>query len=180
MLRKYLISFLAIVTLFCLGLSAQADFFSKQIEDLEKKNSQLMIEIGKKEQQIIGVEEWCVTLQMELANRIVYFEEEDILAKLLKAEAGNCSWDGQVYTCSAILNYCERNNVSIWDAAHNIDSFDVAPFVDNVTPDAVQYEVIYFVLNGGKIPDICWFRTIRYHSFGTPVCEVDDHYFSKP
>ena len=77
-------------------------------------------------------------------------------------------------------NYCERNNTSIWDSAHNINAFEPAPYVDDAEPTATQYEVIYYVLNGGRIPDICWFRTGQYHDFGTPVAKVGDHYFSKP
>ena len=119
-------------------------------------------------------------LEEELKTKIIHFKEEDILAKLLYCEAGNQSWEGQVYTCSAILNFCDRNNISIWDAAHNRNYFEPAPFVDDAEPTSVQYEVIYYVLNGGRIPEICWFRTDYYHDFGTPVCKVGDHYFSKP
>ena len=61
-----------------------------------------------------------------------------------------------------------------------MNSFEPAPYVDDAEPTAMQYEVIYYVLNGGKIPDICWFRTGHYHDFGTPVAKVGDHYFSKP
>ena len=133
-----------------------------------------------KEQRIQELEKRNRALEEELQTKIVYFEEEEILAKLLWCEARNQSWEGQVYTCSAILNYCERNNTSIWDAAHNINSFEPAPYVDDAKPTAMQYEVIYYVLNGGRIPDICWFRTGHYHNFGTPVAKVGDHYFSKP
>lgn len=104
----------------------------------------------------------------------------EILAKLLYCEAGAESWDCQVYTCSAIINYCEYEGVSIWEGAHNKRMFSPAPFVDRKTATSTQYEVIDYVLNGGRIKDIVYFRENHYHSFGTPVIQVGCHYFSKP
>ena len=180
MTRKNLILLLATITIICLGFIAQADFFTMRIDMIERENNILSAENTKKDKEIKELQERNRALEEELKTKIIHFKEEDILAKLLYCEAGNQSWEGQVYTCSAILNFCDRNNVSIWDAAHNQNYFEPAPFVDDAKPTSVQYEVIYYVLNGGRIPEICWFRTDYYHDFGTPVCKVGDHYFSKP
>lgn len=180
MTRRNLALLLATISIICLGFIAQADFFTMKIDTIERENTILSAENTKKDKEIKELQERNRALEEELQTKIVYFEEEEILAKLLWCEARNQSWEGQVYTCSAILNYCERNNTSIWDAAHNINAFEPAPFVDDAKPTAMQYEVIYYVLNGGRIPDICWFRTGHYHNFGTPVAKVGDHYFSKP
>ena len=180
MTRKNLILLLATITIICLGFIAQADFFTMKIDTIERENTILSAENTKKDKEIKELQERNRALEEELKTKIIHFKEEDILAKLLYCEAGNQSWEGQVYTCSAILNFCDRNNVSIWDAAHNQNYFEPAPFVDDAKPTSVQYEVIYYVLNGGRIPEICWFRTDYYHDFGTPVCKVGDHYFSKP
>lgn len=104
--------------------------------------------------------------------------DRDFLAKLLYAEAGGESWWGQVYTCSAILNHCEVSKLTLWEAGHNINHFAVAPYIDNVKPSQRCYEVVDYVLNGGRIAEICFFRSGHYHNFGTPVCQVDGHYFS--
>ena len=180
MTRRNLALLLATISIICLGFIAQADFFTMKIDTIERENTILSAENTKKDKEIKELQERNRALEEELKTKIIYFEEEEILAKLLWCEARNQSWEGQVYTCSAILNYCERNNTSIWDAAHNINSFEPAPYVDDAKPTAMQYEVIYYVLNGGRIPDICWFRTGHYHDFGTPVAKVGDHYFSKP
>ena len=180
MTRKNLALLLAIISFICLGFIAQANFFAMKIDTIERENTILSAENTKKDKEIKELQERNRALEEELKTKIIYFEEEEILAKLLWCEARNQSWEGQVYTCSAILNYCERNNTSIWDAAHNINAFEPAPFVDDAKPTSMQYEVIYYVLNGGRIPDICWFRTGHYHNFGTPVAKVGDHYFSKP
>ena len=107
-------------------------------------------------------------------------DEYEILAKLLYCEARGMTWEGQVYTCSAILNLSDYSGRSIWNMAHDSNTFSPASFVDTVTPSQTQYDVINHVLSGNRVADICWFRTGHYHNFGTPVCEVDGHYFSKP
>lgn len=99
-------------------------------------------------------------------------------AKLLYCEAGIQSWEGQVYTASAILNFCDRYNLSMWEAGHTENCFAAAPWVDDAIPTQKQYDVIEYVLNGGRIEKICHFRTKHYHTFGTPICTIDDHYFS--
>ncbi len=104
--------------------------------------------------------------------------DRDFLAKMVFAESGGEDWWCQVYTCSAILNHCEVSNMTLWKCGHNANHFAVAPYVDNVTPSDMSYEVVDYVLSGGRIENICYFRTKRYHSFGEPVCRVGAHYFS--
>lgn len=103
----------------------------------------------------------------------------EFLAKLLYAEAGTMDWWGKVYTCSAILNLCDTEQRDLWAAGHDKNCFAVAPYVDSVEPTEEIYEVIDYVLGGGRIADIRYFRTGYYHTFGTPVCQVGAHYFSK-
>ena len=102
----------------------------------------------------------------------------DFLAKLMWAEGGTMSWEGQVLLCSAILNLCDLKGVSVWTAGHTYNIFSVAYYVDGVTPSNTQYEVIDYVFNGGRNDSVCYFRTGRYHSFGTPYCCIDGVYFS--
>ena len=104
----------------------------------------------------------------------------DFLAKLIWAEGGTMSWEGQVYLCSAILNLCDMTGRSVWSAGHDYNMFSVAYIVDYVSPTQTQYDVIEYVLNGGRIADVCYFRTDFFHSFGTPVCSIDNVYFSAP
>lgn len=104
--------------------------------------------------------------------------DRDFLAKLLHAEAGGMSWGGKVYTCSAILNHCEESKMTLWECGHNKNHFSVAPYVDGIVPSEECYKAVDYVLAGGRIAEICYFRTKHYHTFGTPICQVDGHYFS--
>lgn len=105
--------------------------------------------------------------------------DRDFLAKLLYREGGAMNWWGQVYTCSAILNLCEVLNRPLSDCGRDVNCFAAAPYIDSATPTQMCYDVVDYVLNGGRIMDIAYFRTGYYHNFGTPVCYVDGHYFSK-
>lgn len=107
-----------------------------------------------------------------------YENEKDILAKLLYCEAGGTSWDCQVYTCSAILNLSDHRGETISEMASQEWLFSVAPWVWGSTPTQTQYEVIDYVLSGGRVSDVKWFRTNYYHNFGSPVTTIDNVYFS--
>lgn len=113
------------------------------------------------------------------SNNNKYANEKEILAKLLYCESGGTSWDCQVYTCSAILNLSDYTGRSISNMASDKNLFSVAPWVWSSTPTQTQYKVIDYVLSGGRISGVKWFRTDHYHSFGTPVINIDNVYFSK-
>lgn len=108
------------------------------------------------------------------------FADPTFLAKLLYREAGSMGWEGQVYVCSAILNLCDYEGTTIWRAGHNVNKFSVAPIVDSARPTQTQYNVIDYVINqGGRVPEVKYFRTSHYHNFGTPICRIENVYFSK-
>lgn len=104
--------------------------------------------------------------------------DREFLAKLLFAEAGGEGWLCQLYTCSAIINHCEASKMTLWECGHDDGHFAVAPYVDTVEPNELTYEVVDYVLRGGLIENICFFRTNYYHRFGQPVCKISVHCFS--
>ena len=104
--------------------------------------------------------------------------DTDLLAKLLYCEGGSMSEQGQIYVCSAILNFLDAEGVDLYTAAHNPNMFAVAGYVDSATPSDYQYNIINRVLNGERVADVKYFQVGNYHSFGTPVCSIDNVYFS--
>ena len=104
--------------------------------------------------------------------------DTDLLAKLLYCEGGSMSEQGQIYVCSAILNFLDAEGVDLYTAAHNPNMFAVAGFVDSATPSDYQYNIINRVLNGERVAGVKYFQVGNYHSFGTPVCSIDNVYFS--
>jgi hypothetical protein len=119
------------------------------------------------------------TVEETITTTVGGFEfDKEFLAKLLHEEAGSMGWTGQVYVCSAILNFCDVECVSLWRAGHNSNMFSVASYVDYARPDQMQYDVIDYVINGGRVYGVTYFRTRHYHNFGTPTCRVENVYFS--
>lgn len=100
------------------------------------------------------------------------------LAQLVYAESGGEDWWCQVYTCSAILNHCEVSGMTLSRCGRDPNHFSVAPYAHTLTPSEMSCEVVEYVLSGGRIEEICYFRTKSYHKFGTPMCKVGAHYFS--
>ena len=149
-----------------------------EIKTLKERNNELE-EANNTAAESVNVQTETTGAQSP-TGEITYTDERDFLAKLLYCEAGGTSWECQVYTCSAILNLSDRNQMSIWDMGHNYNMFAVAYIVDDAVPTQTQYDVIDYVLSGGRIPEICYFRCDYYHPFGTPVCAIDNQYFSKP
>ena len=145
-----------------LSLIDELTIINEKVEQLEKRNTDLeeALESGKTE--------------------VLSESEYQILAKLLYREAGGMSWDAKLYTCSSILNMRDKTGRSIYSLAHDVNVYSPAPYVDSAKPTEECYQVIDYVLQGHRVPDICYFRTDYYHNFGIPVCEVDGHYFSKP
>lgn len=113
--------------------------------------------------------------------------EIDVLERSLYREAGGKGFECQVYVCSATLNLWQQK-YSDWSLSrllHKKDQFETADRIDSVTESQKKSveEAADFVLNGGRVKDIKYFRTNHYHNDWvvnpTPVCHVDNVYFSK-
>ena len=170
-------------------ITTERDSLKKEITKLENVITRMTEEekdgeVSEKKTETSTIE--LIDIQAEtickqsLTGKPTYTNERDFLAKLLYCEAGGESWECQVYTCSAILNLSDYSDRTIWDMGHDYNTFSVAYIVDDAEPTQTQYDVIDYVLDGGRVPEICFFRTDHYHNFGTPVCQVGAHYFSKP
>lgn len=174
------------------SLTLELQGYQAEYGSLESKYFSALEKIDAKDRHINLLNEEVAALKQQISDQEIIIEnfkqnkitlpdsEYQILAKLLFREAGASSWDGMVYTCSAILNLSDYSGRTIMEMAHDKSTFSVAPVVDSAKPTERVYQVIDYVLQGHRVPDICYFRTNHYHSFGVPVCEVGGHYFSRP
>lgn len=168
-----------------------------EIQRLQMENDGLKRQVGEQKRIINSLEQENVVLEEERDNalealaqkeaedaeraaKIENFEEIDILAKLLYCEAGGMGYEGQLWVCSAILNLSDYTGRSVWNLAHDEGTMAVAPYVDYARPTAMQYEVIRDVFYGSRIEDVCYFRTLSYHTFGTPMAQIENVFFSAP
>ena len=109
--------------------------------------------------------------------------EKDLLMRSLYREAGSTGFWCQVYVCSATLNLwkSEFSHLTLEGMLTNYNIYETAYTLSSVTSQEKAYvkDATEYVLNGGKIPDIKYFRTDYYHSFGTPVTSIENVYFSR-
>ena len=119
-----------------------------------------------------------VKTQIELSAH-----EKDLLMRSLYREAGSTGFWCQVYVCSATLNLwkSEFSHLTLEGMLTNYNIYETAYTLSSVTSQEKAYvkDATEYVLNGGKIPDIKYFRTDYYHSFGTPVTSIENVYFSR-
>ncbi len=120
-----------------------------------------------------------VLVPLECSGRKITLSEQEYrwIAQMLYCEHRGACWEGQVLTCSAIINYCNINGGYDY-CLHNSVCFSPADFFETVEPNQMQYDVLDYVINGGIIDNVIYFRANYYHDFGTPVCSCDNHYFS--
>lgn len=173
------------------------DMSQAEIQRLQMENDGLKRQVGEQKRIINSLEQENVVLEEERDNalealaqkeaedaeraaKLENFEEIDILAKLLYCEAGGMGYEGQLWVCSAILNLSDYTGRSVWNLAHDEGTMAVAPYVDYARPTAMQYEVIRDVFYGSRIEDVCYFRTLSYHTFGTPMVQIENVFFSAP
>ncbi len=109
--------------------------------------------------------------------------EKDILLRSLYREAGSASRLCKIYVCSATLNLWKSkySNIPLEQMLRNYNIFSTAYTLDSVTEKEknIVKSAMNEVLAYGTVPGIKYFRTGYYHSFGTPVTNIGNVYFSK-
>ena len=123
------------------------------------------------------------TCKVTVENQIeLTANEKDLLMRSLYREAGSTGFWCQVYVCSATLNLwkSQYSHLSLEEMLTNYNIYETAYTLSSVTSKEKSYvkDATEYVLNGGKVPNVKYFRTDYYHSFGTPVTSIENVYFS--
>ena len=109
-------------------------------------------------------------------------EEIDYLCRCVEAEAGNQSDLGKRLVCDVILNRYDNGSYSSIKAV--IDEKNQFEVVSNGSINKVKVaentiKLVEEELENRTNSEVLYFRTQHYHTFGTPLFQEDDHYFSK-
>lgn len=107
----------------------------------------------------------------------------NLIAKTCVAEAGNQSDYGKRLVIDCILNRIEDHRFpnSVKDVLYSPGQFSTVynGQVDKiVAPNKIKKIVIDEIKNRTN-HEVLYFNNIGYFSWATPVCHVEDHYFSK-
>lgn len=128
-----------------------------------------------------------VNVSAELSNNayipdfIARNSDIEYLARCVEAEAGNQDWMGKAYVCDVILNRIDYYGYGSYEECINqTGQFECVSngMINSVVPNESTYLIILRELKNRSDYDIMYFRTIHYHSFGTPKFQHGDHYFS--
>jgi len=99
-----------------------------------------------------------------------------LIAKVAQHEAGNQSELGQRLVIDTILNRVE--SLDFPDSTYEVLSQPGQYCLPKKYPPENMYrlvaEEIYFRTNS----QVLWYRTKKYHTYGTPIIKEGDHYFS--
>lgn len=107
----------------------------------------------------------------------VHMTDDDIIAAVVMAEAGNQDMLGMVAVATVILNRCDYYNLSVTEVVEAPNQFSY-PYYGKVSRSA--YRAVEIAReNRDLLPStLMWFRTGTYHDIGQPYEKLGDHYFS--
>lgn len=119
---------------------------------------------------------------LEMYEDEIFSDSLEYLACCVEAEAGNQTELGKRLVCDVILNrfYTGEYN-SLYDVINEDGQFSVVSngSIYTVTPSEETYRIVREEVENRTNTDVLYFRTEQYHSFGEPLFQEDDHYFSK-
>lgn len=109
-----------------------------------------------------------------------YTDNMEYFVRCVTAEAGNQDDYGKRLVIDVILNSCDKYNMTTTDVINADGRFEVVSnnSINTVEPDLHVYDLITEEITTRTNSDILYFRTNKYHSFGTPVMKHQAHYFS--
>lgn len=110
----------------------------------------------------------------------------EYLACCVEAEAGNQSELGKRLVCDTVLNRFDSDKYeTLYDVINEEHNgvYQYAVVEDGrifeVTPAEDTYRIVAEEIENRTNTEVLYFRTKRYHTFGTPLFKEDRHYFSK-
>ena len=109
------------------------------------------------------------------------YDELDLLYRTVQAEGYTLGYEGMRLITDAILNLAEKQGVSVTDCILNPGQFTVIS-TGAIWKEPVYQETIDAVLTEVRGPridyGIKYFRTDRFHGFGTPCFRYGNVFFS--
>lgn len=130
------------------------------------------------------VEEIIEEIAQEVHNFNLNAEEKDLLARLIKLEAGDQSWECQCAVGSVVLNRLKQEyggKKTLHGIVYARGQFSTAYRIKRTKATQMQKDVVeYLLVNGVTLPeDVIYFHYKRYGKWGTPYCHIGTEYFSK-
>lgn len=155
--------------------------FTKFISDIEPD-----MDAEEAEQRISSrLEIINMSIEEDTAKNELPQSDIDLLATLVRAEAGNQPLDGKKAVVDVVLNRVDSDRfpntiqgVIYQEGQFNcIDDGNFSKALS--TKDDTDYEAVRLELEERTDTEIIFFQTKSYSSYGTPAYVIGDHYFAK-
>ena len=112
----------------------------------------------------------------------LYYDSLELLALLVQSEAGNQPIEGKKLVADVVLNRVDDPEFpnDIKSVIESDGQFAVVRngAINQVEPDTETWQAVREELDHRTDKRVLYFRTGKYHSCGTPLMQVGDHYFS--
>lgn len=119
--------------------------------------------------------------QAMLNNEVTEVSEAEIemLAHLVRAEAGNQTFLGKQLVVDVVLNRMRSNKFpdTVEDVIYAQGQFACSCYFMSKKPSEEDYEAVRTEVEKRQNREVVYFRTKRYGN-GKPLFKEDDHYFS--
>ena len=111
-----------------------------------------------------------------------YYDSLEYLACCIQAEAGTQSLEGKKLVCDVILNRVDSPDFpgSIREVIDQSNQFSVVAngAINKVSPSEDTWEAVMAETETRTNTEVIYFRTGKYHEWGSPLFKVGKHYFS--
>lgn len=159
-----------ILTIISIILNSEIHIKERKIKEYEKEINGYSIQLNHKAK--INIVD-----SYEMTPNIDYF------AKCVMAEAGNQDEVGKRLVIDVIINRINNENFpnTIEDVINQPNQFEVVSTgkINEVIPTDDIYTLIQEEMKNITNDEVLYFRTEHYHTFGTPLFQHQDHYFSR-
>lgn len=140
-----------------------------------------------KEEFVLKAEPIKQVTAAEIVEEVTEIEEEEpkapiltdqeLIAMVVMAEAGNQDMLGKVAVASVVLNRCDYFGLTVESVVKAKGQFSF-PYYGTVSEDCYRAVEIAEQSRDLFPATMLYFRNTKYHDFGIPYEEIGDHYFS--
>lgn len=103
--------------------------------------------------------------------------DEDLIAAVVMAEAGNQEMIGKVAVAMVVLNRCDYWGMTVESVVTQENQF-AYPYYGEVTEDC--YTAVRIAQENRSLfpSNMLYFRNTKFHDFGEPYLQIQSHFFS--
>ena len=162
-----------------IGIDIGTEYQQKEINNPYRNNASVLEPF---EDEVPVVQSEFYFLEDETLEEELNTDGLEWLALAVEAEAGNQSDEGKRLVCDVILNRVDHEDFpnSIEEVIFQKNQFSIVndKRIYSVNPSDEIFDLVQAELKNRTNEEVLFFRTEKFHEYGTAWKKVGDHYFS--